>query len=322
MFFKIVVKLTADEDDPFWEEMSGTPVQKTNQGEVTDTAATASDRKSFDSGVGSSLSHTPVDVFAPMDVLADDLNISRESGKIVEEDDYNVTRPLPATGCTTISDNGYVTNTVWIARSLAEREVMENLPAPVLVRSNLSRTPDSRAILITDRVGVNLTRIDRVIQMQNNMAQDYWDLSRKIARGEIKVGFRYMLILIGLDWSQTVSKNMIKEGVKRLMYAINRESEGTAKIGLIGVTPIYQDYRNTKMKMVTFNRCLGDVAREIRGAVQYLPLHRHFLDEDGEFIAPLHRYFNNRSEFTLAGRLVLREVVLKELGLIPMDGNH
>ena len=53
----------------------------------------------------------------------------------------------------------------------------------------------------------------------------------------------------------------------------------------------------------------------------YLPLHLHFLDKDGEFLQPVRRYFNN-SEFMLSGGMVLREVLLKSLDIIPMDGNH
>ena len=60
----------------------------------------------------------------------------------------------------------------------------------------------------------------------------------------------------------------------------------------------------------------------MRYKVRYLPLYHHFLEADGEFIAPLHRYFNHKLEFTLAGGMVVHEVLFKELHLIPDDGNH
>ena len=75
-----------------------------------------------------------------------------------------------------------------MAASLAERMVIEHPPAPVL--SGLARTPESKATLITDRVGKNLTKIDRVMFMQNNMASDFWQLARMIGRNQVNVNFR------------------------------------------------------------------------------------------------------------------------------------
>ena len=58
--------------------------------------------------------------------------------------------------------------------------VLDDPPAPRL--GKLARILDSHGTLITDRVGINLTRKDRVMYMQNNMAPDYWNLARKIER--------------------------------------------------------------------------------------------------------------------------------------------
>ena len=96
-------------------------------------------------------------------------------------------------------------------------------------------------------------------------------------------------------------------------------------MGMLGITPHYYRYRNTKLSMVTFNRCLREAVRECHCSgyrVEFLPLHLHFLDAEGEFLQPVHRYFNRQSEFTLAGGLILREAILKSIGVIPMDGNH
>ena len=95
-------------------------------------------------------------------------------------------------------------------------------------------------------------------------------------------------------------------------------------VGVCEITPRYQDYRSSKVNTVTFNRLLVEAVRECvnQYKVSFLPLHLHFLTQDGEFIAHLYQYFNRESEFTLAGGLVVREVLFKEIQLIPMDGNH
>ena len=172
--------------------------------------------------------------------------------------------------------------------------------------------------------GVGLTRVDRVICMQNNVTNDLWELAHWVACKQVDVRFRYVFVMVGLDWSLTVPKTMIKEGLKRFLYGVDKATGGTAIVGMIGITPHYDTYENTKVKTVTFNRCLKDVVRECarQWRVGYLPLHLHFLQAEGGFIEPLRRYFNERSEFTLAGGFVLRQMLLKSIGVIPMDGNH
>ena len=143
--------------------------------------------------------------------------------------------------------------------------------------------------LITDRVGRGLTCRDRVIFMQNDVTGDFWDLARKISRRQVDCRFRYIFVMVGLDWSLSVNKAMIKEGLKRLLYSIDKGMGGCA--------------------------------------IGYLPMHLHFLEkgDPGQaamFIQPLERYFDQNSEFTLAGRFVLRQMLLKAIGVIPMDGQH
>ena len=160
--------------------------------------------------------------------------------------------------------------------------------------------------------------------MQNNVAQSYWELAWMIGHHEVDVQFRYVFIMIGLNWCTSVKKAMIKEGLKRLLYGIERETRGRAIVGMIGITPNYENYRETKFSTVTYNRCLAESVRDCAHSgsrVGYLPLHLHFLDKDGEFLQPVKRYFAN-SEFTLAGGMVIREALLKALDIIPMDSNH
>ena len=49
----------------------------------------------------------------------------------------------------------------------------------------LAPPPDSRATLITDRVGRHLTTRDRSMKMQNDVANCFWELARKIDAGEV-----------------------------------------------------------------------------------------------------------------------------------------
>ena len=84
----------------------------------------------------------------------------------------------------------------------------------------------SRATLITDRVGAHLTKIDKVLKMQNHVAEDFWDLARKIGRNEVDVQYRFVFVYIGLDWCLTAKRFNIKEGLKRLLYAVEKSTAG------------------------------------------------------------------------------------------------
>ena len=125
----------------------------------------------------------------------------------------------------------------YIAASLVEREVLDHPPAQCLNMETLARTLNARATLITDQVGRGLTCVDKVITIQNNVAQSYWELARMIGHHEVDVQFRYVFIMIGLNWCTSVKKAMIKEGLKRLLYGIERETCGRAIVGIIGITP-------------------------------------------------------------------------------------
>ena len=213
----------------------------------------------------------------------------------------------------------------YVARSLAERLVLEYPPIPRSAQGfKLRDPPNPKVTLITDRVGIGLTRVDKVIHMQNNVTSDLWELAHRVARNQVDVHFRYVFVMVGLDWSLTVLKNMVKEGLKRFLYGVDKATGGCAVVGMIGITPHYADYEPMKVKTVIFNRCLKDVVRDCsrQWKVGYLPLHLHFLQEAGGFIQPLRRYFSEKSEFTLAGGFVLRQMLLKSIGVIPMDGSH
>ena len=252
--------------------------------------------------------------------------MSRESGEITDDEEIQSVKDKPEQEQLpdTIPDDDYNRFSCYVARSWAERVIMDNLPAPKLSR-DIRSPPDPKATLITDRVGSRLTRLDRVLVMQNNVASDFWDLARKLSNGQVRAKFRYIFVQIGLDWCLDVKKTMIKEGMKRLLYGVNKITGGCAVVGILGITPNYPTYSSTKVNAVTFNRCLQQAVKECqdRWKVEYIPMHLHFLDSDGGLVQPLQRYFNTTtSEYTLAGGFVLRQYLLKAIGVIPMDGNH
>ena len=189
-----VVTTSLDCTDPFWMDVQSTEqdmsVVITEWGETVNQGVVAkkldSNGNLQDSGLGSSLSCTlTVDV-------AVDLNVSRESGELTDEDDSpfrasklqlqgvrshhaensaNVTAPCQEV----LQDNGYIRGSLYVAASMAERLVLEEPPAPVL--GKLAELPDSRATFITDRVGAQLTKHDRVMVMQNNVPCDFWQVA-------------------------------------------------------------------------------------------------------------------------------------------------
>ena len=92
---------------------------------------------------------------------------------------------------------------------------------------------------------------------------------------------------------------------------------------MVGITPLLSDYDGTKKKTVNFNRNLAAAVKECRLMdirVEYLPLHLHFLDAKFNLLQPIHHYFDDQSQFTLTGGLVLRQVLFQELGILPLEG--
>ena len=262
-----------DTTDPLWKEMQEEEVEREHL-----------EKTSFDSGHGSSLLSTPGAVsvnkgeITKKSELFSDLDISRESGEISDEE-------TGASVC--MVQDEYNGVAYYVARSLAERLVLDNPPAPN--PTQLSPLPVSRATLITDRVGSGLTKADRVIKMQNNVAPDFWELARMVGRAQVDVRYKFVLVQVGIDWCLTVKKNMIKEGMKRMLYAISKVTQGWTAVGIVGITPNLADYANTKVKTVTYNRCLKQAVRECQDQyrVEFLPWHLHFLQADQSLIQPL-----------------------------------
>ena len=168
-----------------------------------------SSKKLQDSGLGLSLSCMPTTADA-----IQDLNASRESGEIVDdpEEELQVAVAVEAvkagTSDTVVDsaaqvqsgmDNGYIKGMLYIPMSVAEMMVIQKPPVPPVSLNKLVSTPESRATIITDRVGVSLTKRDKVVFMQNNVAVDYWELARLIGKDIVKTNFRYIFVCL-LVW--------------------------------------------------------------------------------------------------------------------------
>ena len=274
----LVVTTSPDAEDPFWDDM-GVEADPAGPQELTSDSGSESDMVAAqdnpdtetdpqgspmerskllqDSGFDSSLACTPGDVVV-------DLNLSRESGEITDDDEVGTDRVqhvVKNTEPTTIVDNGYVAGSLYVPASLAESLVLQDPPALIL-SAQLGKTPVAGTTIITDRVGINLTKRDKVIYMQNNVSQDYWQLANKIMKYQVAVQFKYVIVCIGLDWCLDVKKQVVKEGLRQLLYSVNKITNNRAIVGVCGVTPIYENYRETKCKTVTFNRWLSEAVRE------------------------------------------------------------
>ena len=118
----LVITTSPHRADPLWEEMEGLGAGAGGgTGNRKPKPEATLPGRLQDSGVGSSLSCTPQAALA-------DLNVSRESGELTNQED------TPLRGCIQqappLPDNGYIRGSVYVAGSLAERMVLEHLPAP------------------------------------------------------------------------------------------------------------------------------------------------------------------------------------------------
>ena len=119
-------------------------------------------------------------------------------------------------------------------------------------------------------------------------------------------------------------KVMVKEGLKRLVYGV-RKVNPQVIIGMVGITPRFHEEPASKRSTVNFNRNLASAVKEVAQQdrkVYFLPLHLHFLSQQGTHIQPVHKYFHPQGEFTVTGGLVLQQVVFQELGMIPLSRDH
>ena len=273
-----------DGTDELWQEISEMNESANNCG---------------DSGLGSSLI-SPVKPPSPQQHL--------EPGEIVDseaEGQDEATKSSSQSVQDDPDDDPEYRHNKWkfyVSGSWPERLVLENPPAPVVKRCKLP--PEMCMTLITDCVGTRLTTRDRTICMQNDVASDFWELARRIARDEVNVQFRYVVVQVGLDWCLNAKKNLVREAVGRLIFAVQKKNP-RAGLGIVGITPHFHDLVNTKKFTVNFNRNVASAIKDFgrREAVQFLPLHLHFLEQDGSPLQPVARYFDSTDCLYIGRRL-------------------
>ena len=232
-----------DAEDPFWEDMDGieihdeVPLQ--DDSDVTGADPGSNITQMHDSGCGSSLSCTPGAAAAAAAAQDTDLDTSKESGELSDDDEndkvQHVQKPVIQQ---VFVDNGYVAGSEYVPASLAEQMVLEDPPTPVLQSVKLVPTPVSSATVITDRVGANLTTKDKVLYMQNNAGFDFWQIAKKMANFKIAVQFKYIFVCVGLDWCLTTKKTMVKEGLRRMLYSVAKITENRSRVAICGITPL------------------------------------------------------------------------------------
>ena len=307
MKYVLVLATQPDETDPLWKEMQATQLEMS------------------DSGLGSSLRLTSPEEAGMRptgpqtresnNVADKHLDLSKESGELSEVED------VPGEQVQLQEEEGEVQ---FIRAEPPTEGRMRSQVFKVWPDGHqLAPPPDSRATLITDRVGQFLTKVDRSMCMQNNVANTYLELAQKIDAGEINAKFDRVFVCIGIDWADRVKKDDLRHQLKRLLFSIRRQRTH-AVVGILSLLPQFHDISHTKKQIVTFNRNLAGLVKEnVKwNRVQFIPLHLHFVDQQGEPIMGWRRYFTDAGELTLAGGMVVREVLFKAIGLIPMDGHH
>ena len=136
--------------------------------------------------------------------------------------------------------------------------------------------------------------------------------------------YGFVIVILGLDWCLVATKGQIRDGIRKMVRAI-RQKNNFAVIGISGITHGFTDYDTTKIQTIKFNRTtrleVADLYAEAY-LVQFLYLHLHFLDVNYNSIQPVHHYFDQNMDLTVVGAMVLRQMILKEIGVIPMDEAH
>ena len=158
--------------------------------------------KFSDSGLGSSLLHTP-DAATTSVTTSEILNVSKESGEITDDnldEEVEFINQKMDSNTQEVKEDVYNRFSHYIARTWAERVIMDNPPVPRGAGKRVGRAPRPSVTLITDRVGRRLTRVDKVIIMQNDVTTDFWTLGSSNYKGE-KLMLDTNMCLFKSDWT-------------------------------------------------------------------------------------------------------------------------
>ena len=206
------------------------------------------------------------------------MDISRESGRLCEDIIETIWSSVQEKWD---DDPDYRKNKwkFWVPLSLPFAEVVRD-PPPLTPQHASKPLAELKllAAVLADCVGVTLSK----------KFENYFQIATAILGNQIKVSTRFALVFLGLDWCLQISRNQIREGVCKLIFAIGLTNP-SAIIGISGVTHGYVDYATTKIKMVNFNHTVRVSVQEMADeglAVQFL--HLHYLDSNYNSVQPIY----------------------------------
>ena len=81
-----------------------------------------------------------------------------------------------------------------------------------------------------------------MILMQFVTMSHHVHISQKVGWSEIDVGYRYMVVQIGLDWYLAVWKAITKKGLKHLFYAV--EKDGWLSVWWVSLSVLVCGYQS------------------------------------------------------------------------------
>lgn len=171
--------------------------------------------------------------------------------------------------------------------------------------------------LLTDGVGSRMSAKDKYINVIHLITSEMSTLARFLRDGVITVAQRIVLIFMGLDVVDKITKAKIKKGVRDVVAAV-RQQQPASRVGFISLVANFQQpFAPLGVKIVNYNRnvctAVGLVSRSAPG-VSYLPLHLHLQQQDVPSSGCL-RFVTGRGVLTAVGALDLRLLILQECHL-------
>ena len=126
-----------------------------------------------------------------------------------------------------------------VPQSLEISEIVAKLPVPMIPQFIPTVSLKLLTMIITDRVGTNLSHKDRVLANYTHIV-DYFQAAQYILKGKIQVNTRSVIVFMGLDWCLSATRSQVREGVRKLVFAI-RSRNPLAFIGFSDITHRYLD---------------------------------------------------------------------------------
>ena len=116
----------------------------------------------------------------------------------------------------------------------------------------------------------------------------------------------------------------VRQGIHAIIAAVCKVNK-LAVVGMVGITHRSSDYDSSRIHTINYNRAISTACKEVYNegsAMQFVPLHLHFLDSKYILIQPSYKYFTDEDEFTVLGAFILRQMLLKEIGILPISNQY